>query len=332
MGDTMPSRREFIIGTGASLVAASIAQPFKAAMAVTKTKLPTGRVVQIGHAQMTKNDRPVQEIAEQMLSRGMTEFTGKKKPEDAWASLFNANDLVGIKINCLGKPKMSTTPEVVKAIIAGLKSAGVKEERIVVFDLFGSHMTMSRFRLQTSEQGVRYISNKHWGYEEEWRNHPSGKVKFTKILLKADKIISVPVIKDHALSGVTCALKNMAFGTIINPSAHHRGGCNPGVPNIYNLSPIKDKVALIVCDAAFMQYDGGPQSKPSARLPMNTLFLTQDPVAMDTLAWEHIDTHRKAKRLPLLAKSRKPVHIATAAGLGLGTDDRSKIKVTKVQL
>ena len=65
---------------------------------------------------------------------------------------------------------------------------------------------------------------------------------------------------------------------------------------------------------------------------MNSLLVTTDPVAMDTLAWEELDSRRKAKHLPLLAKSRVPKHIATAAALGLGTDDRGKIKLVKTKV
>ena len=105
---------------------------------------------------------------------------------------------------------------------------------------------------------------------------------------------------------------------------------NSGIANIYNLEPIKSKVKLIIADAAFMQYDGGPQFNPAARIPYNSLFFSQDPVAMDKIAWEIIDQHRKAKNLKPLDKQRgKPIHVATAAGLGLGTDDRAKIKLTK---
>lgn len=328
----MQTRRDFMVSSSAALLAAGLTSIEKPSWAGAG-KPGHGRIVRIIDEQMIKNDRPVLDEAIRMLERGICEFTGKSKPAEGWSSIFSASDMVGIKINCLGKPKMSTTPEVVDAIVAGLKSAGVKEDRIVVFDLFGSHMTMSRFKLRDKDQSVRFVHNKQWGYEEEWRTHPSGKTKLTNILLKADKVISVPVFKDHALSGVTCALKNMAFGCVINPSAHHRNMCDPGIANLYNLPPIREKTALIVADGAFIQYDGGPQSTPAARLPFNSLFLTTDPVALDKMAWEYIDELRKKNNKPLLDKRpNKPVHVATAASLGLGTDDRAKIKLIEKKL
>ena len=158
-------------------------------------------------------------------------------------------------------------------------------------------------------------------------------MKWGKAFLEVDKVINVPVIKDHDNSGVTCALKNMAFGCINNPEAHHRGHCDPGIANIYNLPQIKDRTVLTICDAAFMQYDGGPLCKPAARVAMNTVFVATDPVALDTLVWDEIDKRRKDKGMKTLDKAKRaPKHIATAAGLGLGTDDHAKIKVAKVKL
>jgi uncharacterized protein (DUF362 family) len=326
------SRREFITAAGAGVVAATLTGRVIPAEAALAEK---GNIVRVTSKEMInkRRDRPVQEVAQKMLDRAVREYFGKSKAADAWGAMFSEKDKVAVKINCLGKPKMSTTPEVVNVIIEGLKSAGVKEENIIVFDLFGSHMRMSRFRLKKNKKGVSYINNKMGGYEKKWRKHPSGKVKFTKILLEADKVISVPVIKNHALSGVTGALKNMSFGTIVNPSHHHRGNCDPGIANIYNLDPIKKKPLLIVCDGAFIQYDGGPQFNPAARLPFNSLFVTRDPVALDKLMWEYLDELRKKKRKRPLAKGRgKPKHIATSAGLGLGTDDRAKIKLIEKAL
>ena len=327
----MQSRRQFIATTGASIVATSLIGGGTEVQAANKRP---GEIVRVTSDKLIgKRGRPVVETATAMVDRAVMEYLGKKKAADAWSSMFSKDDLVGIKINCLGKPKMSTHPEVVKAIIAGLRSAGVPDDKIVVFDLFGGHMRMSRYRLKDKKGSVRYVHNKQWGYEKDWVKHPSGKVKFTQVLLRATKIISVPVIKNHALSGVTGALKNMAFGCIVNPSSHHRNNCNPHIANIYNMPQIRDKVALILCDGTYLQYDGGPQFNPAARKPFNSIFATTDPVAMDKMMWQYIDEFRKARRKRPLSRSRgKPLHIATAAGLGLGTDDISKIKVTEKKL
>ena len=48
----------------------------------------------------------------------MTTLTGDKDPRDSWARFFNAQDFVGIKINCSGAPGAMSMPDVVAEIVA----------------------------------------------------------------------------------------------------------------------------------------------------------------------------------------------------------------------
>ena len=52
-----------------------------------------------------------------MIARGMTTLTGDKDARDSWARFFNAQDFVGIKINCSGAPGAMSMPEVVAEIV-----------------------------------------------------------------------------------------------------------------------------------------------------------------------------------------------------------------------
>ena len=60
--------------------------------------------------------------------------TGEFSVASAWASLVRPADVVGIKVCANGAPLFSTHPEVVRAIILGLNSAGVPSQNIVVWD------------------------------------------------------------------------------------------------------------------------------------------------------------------------------------------------------
>src|SRR6266446_2065346 len=89
-----------------------------------------GRVVTVRSA------RCIDEVTEKvdvptvqaMIARGMTTLTGDKDPRDSWARFFNAQDFVGIKINCSGAPGAMSMPEVVAEISSNLIAAGVKTE------------------------------------------------------------------------------------------------------------------------------------------------------------------------------------------------------------
>src|ERR1044071_6970969 len=69
-----------------------------------------------------------------MIARGMTTLTGDKDPRDSWARFFNAQDFVGIKINCSGAPGAMSMPEVVAEISNNLIAVGVKPTNIVIHE------------------------------------------------------------------------------------------------------------------------------------------------------------------------------------------------------
>ena len=89
------------------------------------------------------------------FSRGLREMTGENSLADAWSSLFSPEDVVGIKINCIGAPKISSSLESIHETIAGLKSAGVKENQIIIWDRMDSDFKRTGLRINKSAKGVR---------------------------------------------------------------------------------------------------------------------------------------------------------------------------------
>src|SRR3954465_7104632 len=53
----------------------------------------------------------------QMIERGMTALTGEKAPATAWKRFFTPADVVGIKVNCSGAPRIMSHPVVVADIV-----------------------------------------------------------------------------------------------------------------------------------------------------------------------------------------------------------------------
>ncbi|GAC1547591.1 MAG: hypothetical protein NVS3B10_11360 [Polyangiales bacterium] len=119
-------------------------------------------------------------------------------------------------------------------------------------------------------------------------------------------------------------MKNMTHGSINNPSAHHAHNASPQIANLYAHKAITSRVRLHVIDGYKLMYDGGPVEVVST-VPHEAVYVTTDPVAMDSLGWEMVDKVRADKGLKSLeAVGRKPTYIETAAGLGLGVGDASK--------
>jgi len=89
------------------------------------------------------------------FSAGLQEMTGEKSLENAWSSLFSADDVVGIKINCLGAPKISSSLASINEVIAGLKSVGVKENNIIVWDRMDREFKGTGLEINKGSAGVR---------------------------------------------------------------------------------------------------------------------------------------------------------------------------------
>ena len=64
----------------------------------------------------------------------------------------------------------------------------------------------------------------------------------------SDYMINLSVLKNHGTAGVTLSMKNH-YGTCDDPGSIHGGYCDPYIPALNNLSPIRDKQVLNICDA-----------------------------------------------------------------------------------
>ena len=120
---------------------------------------------------------------------------------------------------------------------------------------------------------------------------------------RVNKIVLLPVLKDHGSGGVTGALKNMSHGLVNNVARSHSNPhsnvCNQFIPQVVSHPIIRQKCVLQIMDGIKGVYQGGPFGKnPDWTWEQNSLYLATDPVAMDHLLWRTIDAKRKEKGLP----------------------------------
>ncbi|MCK7482917.1 MAG: hypothetical protein M0C28_41735 [Candidatus Moduliflexus flocculans] len=94
---------------------------------------------------------------------GLKELTGERTLANAWASLVSPDDVVGIKINCIGAPRISSSLASINETIAGLKGAGVKENAIVVWDRMDRDFRRTGLAINRGTTGVRVM-----GCSTEW--------------------------------------------------------------------------------------------------------------------------------------------------------------------
>ena len=82
-----------------------------------------------------------------------------------------------------------------------------------------------------------------------------------------------------------------------NTKIFYGNDCNPGAAEIYNIKPIKNKTKLVICDAIYPLYDGGPSEDPRHHWNYNGIIAGFDPVAVDIVAQGIVQKHRN-KMLP----------------------------------
>ena len=104
-----------------------------------------GRVAAIEHSGSIASGVFRAEPIRAMMARGMTELTGAPDATAAWKRLFERGDVVGIKVNPVGSPHVISSPEVLREIIAGLESAGVRRQDIVVYDRYRAQFLSAGF-------------------------------------------------------------------------------------------------------------------------------------------------------------------------------------------
>jgi uncharacterized protein (DUF362 family) len=111
-----------------------------------------GRVIEVRHPHVVSEHHKINEKAVSgMMARGMCELTGADHPTEAWRRFFEPGDVVGVKVNPVGrKPKPSETdrapgaigcissPPVLAEVVNGLKSAGVRPGDIIIFERYAN--------------------------------------------------------------------------------------------------------------------------------------------------------------------------------------------------
>ncbi|UCE07724.1 MAG: DUF362 domain-containing protein, partial [bacterium] len=280
-----------------------------------------------------QNDNIIGNQVENLLNQAMENLFRVSKAEQAWQQLFKKDDIVGIKINCLAGKGISTNHELVEAIIEGLRSAGVLERNIIIWDRSNRDLEKAGYQIRTDRNRTKYYGNNQVGYTSDIYEFGEVGSHLSNILIyQCTAIINVPILKDHGIVGMTNALKNF-FGAIHNPNKYHDNCGNPFIADLNMLSEIRSKVRITITDALTAQYEGGPPFMPQWAWHYNGLIVGFDPVAIDTVGWDIIEKKRKENGLPSLKEvGREPTYIATAADdqHRLGCNDLNKINIIRV--
>ena len=268
-----------------------------------------------------------------ILDRAVQAVYNVDSPLAAWKQVARPNEVVGLKVNCLAGRGASTSVKLVEAVCERLQQAGVPARNIVIWDRLNFDLDRGGFRPSSATGRIRVLGNDELGYGRDLAIYGSvGSLIANTLTSVCDCVVSLPVLKDHGIVGVTMALKNW-FGAIHNPNKYHPHCGDPYVADVYMLPAIRQKVRLHLCDAITPQYEGGPSFMPYWSWPFNGVLASRDPVALDYTGWQIIEKKRAEQGMPSLkAAGREPVYIATAADAQhrIGTCDPARIRRVEV--
>lgn len=258
--------------------------------------------------------------AGELLDQAIVSLTGADDPADAWCSLFAPSDHVSIKVNCLGGPGMSTSPVLVAAMAERLVKCGIKPMQIIVWDRITRELKEAGYTVTRGGSDLQVYGTDEAGYGRDILENGSVGSLFSRILTdRCNKIINMPILKDHGICGMTFALKNY-FGAIHNPNKYHLNRCKPYIGDLNAMKLIREREALIVGDLIRIQAEGGPSFKSAWAVPYGGVIVGRDPVAIDAVALKILETTRKRIGRPdLKSKGLYPDYIEAAAETDAGS-------------
>jgi hypothetical protein len=267
---------------------------------------------------------------DRMYAVGMRLLTGQSAESEAVRSIFSPSDRVGIKINAIAAPELSSGPAVSLPFALLLSGVGIPPRNIIIWDRSNRELTDAGYKLNLESGAVQVYGTDTAGagYADEPTQHRGIASLFSAILTdRLTASVSLAILKDHGMAGVTAGMKNY-FGAIHNPNKYHDDHCDPYVAELSDSPPVKSRHRLTILDALLVQYHRGPSFNPRWAEPSGALVFSLDPVAADAIGWRMIEKLRAAKGLPSLEEDgRPPLYIATAEKLGLGRAREADIQV-----
>ncbi len=300
-------------------------------------------------------------VTAQMVDSLVCGVTGRHSVGEAWRTLVNPADIVGIKVATQGRGVSGTNPEVVNAIVAGLHDAGVPAKNIIVWDRNLEDLLAAGYSKKGKDYTLAWIDPAS-GYDPGaqvsapilgrliWGDRKFGdrsSMRFSDMLANGDqvssssyyakilssqvtKIINVPSLTDNFLTGINGAFVNVTLNNLDNWRRFAKSASEGDsyIAELYADPVIRNKVVLTIMDALVLQYAGGPFANPNFSLDNYTIFASRDPVAIDAIAVRLIDEARKASKLPPV----KPMtnYLEAARQLGLGEDTEMRVDMIRV--
>jgi hypothetical protein len=258
---------------------------------------------------------------------------------------------VGLKVYTDSSPGMATPIPLVKAVIAALERRGFKHENIFVVGLNQLRMRMTGYLPslvtgQTPFEGTPiFVLESGKYYDPGWFYDSPLPARFdpvfaaaqtrgvansstveedrksflaTPLFLEADFWINLPVYTDHPTLGVNGSLVNATLWNASNTARFFRSPANApaAVAEMGAIPELRETWLFSIASLEHYQFIGGPFFNSLYTVSEPVLWLSSDPVLLDTLMLDRLNTWRVKNRFEPISEEIRTLEFAEILGVG----------------
>jgi len=262
-----------------------------------------------------------------------------------------AKKKVGLKVYTDSGPGMATPIPLVQAVIAALERRGFKSENIFLVGLNQLRLRMTGY-LPAFVTGITpfrghpiYVLESGRYYDPVWfydsplpsrfdyifaeksvegedpntsREQDRKSFLATPLFLDADFWINLPVFTDHPMLGINGSLVNATLWNASNTARFFRSPANApaAVAEMSAIPELRQTWVLTIASLEHYQFIGGPYFNSLYTSSEPILWLSSDPVALDTLALNRINRLREQNGFKPVSEEIPTLIDAETLGVG----------------
>ena len=214
----------------------------------------------------------------------------------------------------------NTHPDIIAELTRLCLQAGAAKVTVVDVTCNDPQRTYNRSGIKTAakaEGAEVIIANDSYFTEIDFGDNSLGRWQVLKPVLECDKLINVPVVKHHSLSGMTAAMKNW-FGAITGPRNRlHQDIHN----NIAELARLFQPTLTIEDATRVLQRNGPTGGRIEDVISYNTIVVSTDQVAAEAYITRFLN--KAPSDFPFIEKAEQ---------IGVGVSQPPENKIAKIEV